>query len=188
MLFSKEDSLVEIWQVVKHELHRGALDVKHPFHWVNLGTISGDFPSVRTVVMRRVSEELHFFVYTDYRSKKCSDLKVNPNATLHFYHPKKQVQIRVKTKAKLHFQDELAENLCKTIPAHRGSEYTGAKAPGTPISNSLEGWNQGDLENHFFTVLELEPFEIDVLQLRKEGHLRVLFAKDKDWEGTWLVP
>jgi hypothetical protein len=36
--------------------------------------------------------------------------------------------------------------------------------------------------------LDLEPLEIEVLQLRKEGHLRVLFAKEKDWEGTWLVP
>jgi Pyridoxamine-phosphate oxidase len=111
MLFKDTDSLEEIWQAVKHELHRGALDVKHPFHWVNLGTVSGDFPSVRTVVLRKVSEELHFFVYTDDRSEKCSDLKSNPNATLHFYHPKKQVQIRVKTQAKLHFQDDLSKEI-----------------------------------------------------------------------------
>ncbi|WP_439475155.1 pyridoxamine 5'-phosphate oxidase family protein [Algoriphagus formosus] len=188
MLFSKEESLEEIWQAVKHELHRGALDLKHPFHWVNLGTVSGDFPSVRTVVLRKVSEELHFFVYTDYRSEKCSDLKSNPNATLHFYHPKKQVQIRVKTQAKLHFQNELAEKLWETIPNHRRSEYSGVQTPGIPISNPQEGWNQGDFENHFFTVLELEPLEVEVLQLRKEGHLRVLFAREKEWEGTWLVP
>ncbi|NVK50784.1 MAG: pyridoxamine 5'-phosphate oxidase family protein [Cyclobacteriaceae bacterium] len=188
MLFSKAESLEEIWQAVKHELHRGALEVKHPFHWVNLGTVSGDFPSVRTVVLRKVSEELHFFVYTDYRSKKCSDLKNNSYAALHFYHPKKQVQIRIKAKSKLHFRDELAKELWKKIPNHRRSEYTGAHAPGTPISNSLDGSTERDLENHFFTVLKLEPLEIDVLQLRKEGHLRVLFAKDKDWEGTWLMP
>ena len=188
MLFSKEESLEEIWQAVKHELHRGALDVKHPFHWVNLGTVSEDFPSVRTVVLRKVSEELHFFVYTDYRSEKCSDLKSNPNATLHFYHPKKQVQIRIKTLATLHFKDEMAKEIWKTIPEQRRSEYTGAQAPGTSISSPQKGWNRGDLENHFFTVLEMVPIEIEVLQLQREGHLRVLFAKEKDWEGTWLVP
>jgi hypothetical protein len=115
-------------------------------------------------------------------------LKANPNATLHFYHPKKQVQIRIKAQAKLHFKDELAENFWETIPTHRRSEYSGAQAPGTPISNPQEGWNQGDLENHFFAVLELEPLEIEVLQLSKKGHLRVLFAREKDSEGTWLVP
>jgi len=188
MLFSKEESLEEIWQAVKHELHRGALDAKHPFHWVNLGTVSGEFPSVRTVVLRKVNENLHFFIFTDYRSEKCSDLKVNPNATLHYYHPKKQVQIRIKAETKLHFQNEWAAEFWKTIPSHRRSEYTGAQAPGTPISNHKEGWMEVDSEHHFFTVLEFIPLEIEILQLRKEGHLRVLFSKGSDWEGTWLVP
>ncbi|WP_026947907.1 pyridoxamine 5'-phosphate oxidase family protein [Algoriphagus marincola] len=188
MLFKDTDTLEEIWQAVKHELHRGALDAKHPFHWVNLGTVPGEFPSVRTVVLRIVNEDLNFFVYTDYRSEKCSDLQQNPNASLHFYHPKKQVQVRVKTLAKLHFQDDLAKEIWKAIPAHRRSEYTAAQAPGTPISSPQEGWNQGDLENHFFCVLELEPLEIEVLQLRRKGHLRLMFSKDKDWKGAWLVP
>ncbi|MBY5952063.1 pyridoxamine 5'-phosphate oxidase family protein [Algoriphagus marincola] len=188
MLFKDTDTLEEIWQAVKHELHRGALDAKHPFHWVNLGTVPGEFPSVRTVVLRIVNEDLNFFVYTDYRSEKCSDLQQNPNASLHFYHPKKQVQVRVKTLAKLHFQDDLAKEIWKAIPAHRRSEYTATQAPGTPISSPQEGWNQGDLENHFFCVLELEPLEIEVLQLRREGHLRLMFSKDMDWKGAWLVP
>ena len=188
MLFKDIDSLEEIWQAVKHELHRGALDVKHPFHWVNLGTVSGDFPSVRTVVLRKVSEELHFFVYTDYRSEKCSELDQNSNASLHFYHPKKQVQIRVKTQAKLHFQDDLAKEIWKTIPVHRRSEYTGVQAPGTLISLPEDGWTLSNSENHFFCVLEFSPMEIEVLQLRREGHLRLMFSKEKDWKGAWLVP
>lgn len=188
MLLQQEDSLENVWQAVKHELHRGALDAKHPFHWVNLGTVSENFPSVRTVVLRKVSEGLHFFVFTDYRSEKCSDLGVNLNSTLHFYHPKKQVQIRIKTQALLHYQNELAEEFWKTIPSHRRSEYTGAQAPGTPVSHPVAGWSEGDVSNHFFTVLELVPLEIEVLQLRREGHLRVMFSKKSDWEGTWLVP
>lgn len=188
MLFSKEESLEEIWQAVKHELHRWALDAKHPFHWVNLGTVSGKFSSVRTVVLRKVNEDLNFFVNTDFRSEKCSDLQQNPNASLHFYHPKKQVQIRVKTQAKLHFQDDLVKEIWKTIPVHRRSEYTSAQAPGTFISLPEDGWTASNSENHFFCVLEFSPMEIEVLQLRREGHLRVMFSKDKDWKGAWLVP
>lgn len=188
MLFQNTDTLEEIWQAVKHELHRGALDAKHPFHWVNLGTVSGEFPSVRTVVLRKLNQELDFFVFTDYRSEKCSDFRQNPNAVLHFYHPKKQAQIRVKAQTKLHFQNECAVEFWNTIPNHRKSEYTGAQAPGTPISHREKGWKEENSSEHFFCVLEFSPVEIEVLQLRRDGHLRVHFSKKADWEGSWLVP
>lgn len=188
MLFQDKDTKDEIWQAVKHELHRGALDAKHPFHWVNLGTVSNEFPSVRTVVLRKLTEELHFFVYTDYRSEKCSDLKQNSHATLHLYHPKKQVQIRVKVQTILHFQDEMSNKLWQTIPSHRRSEYTGSQAPGTKISSPDDGWKEGDSNIHFFTVLEFIPQELEVLQLSKNGHLRIVFNEENEWEGNWLTP
>jgi hypothetical protein len=71
----------------------------------------------------------------------------------------------------------------KTIPVHRRSEYTGAQAPRTPISLPEGGWTASNSENHFFCVLEFSPMNIEVLQLRREGHLRVMFSKDKDWKG-----
>ncbi|WP_297337512.1 pyridoxamine 5'-phosphate oxidase family protein [Algoriphagus sp.] len=188
MLFQNTDRLEEIWKAVKHELHRGALDVKHPFHWVNLGTVSGEFPSVRTLVLRKLTQELDFLFFTDYRSEKCRELRVNQNVTLHFYHPKKQVQIRVKAQSNLHFQNELAAKFWNEIPPHRRSEYTGAQAPGTSISHPQEGWEDGNSSDHFFSVLEFSPVEIEALQLRREGHLRVRFSKKADWEGIWLVP
>ncbi|MFC3415979.1 pyridoxamine 5'-phosphate oxidase family protein [Algoriphagus hitonicola] len=188
MLFQNTDTLEEILQTVKHELHRGALDAKHPFHWVNLGTFGKDFPEVRTVVLRMLTQDLDFLVFTDFRSEKCRDLRKNQKATLHFYHPKKQVQIRVNAQTKLHFQDELANEIWNTIPNHRRSEYTGAQAPGTSISRPEEGWKEGISSDHFFCVLEFSPVEIEALQLRREGHLRVHFSKKADWEGSWLVP
>ncbi|MGM0946456.1 MAG: pyridoxamine 5'-phosphate oxidase family protein [Bacteroidota bacterium] len=188
MLFQDTDTLKEIWQAIKHELHRGALDTKHPFHWVNLGTVSGEFPSQRTVVLRKVNENLQFFVYTDYRSEKCRELMENQNASLHFYHPKKQVQIRVNAQTKLHFQNELAAEFWQAIPSHRRSEYSGAKAPGTLISHPEEGWEERSSSDHFFCVLEFSPVEIEALQLRRAGHLRIQFMKKTEWEGAWLVP
>lgn len=188
MLFQESDSVIEIWQMLKHELHRGALDAKHPFHWFNLGTISDDFPSVRTVVLRRLSEELHFLVFTDHRSEKCTELKGNPNASLHFYHPKRQTQVRIKAQSIVHFQDGLTEELFQTIPPHRRAEYKGLRAPGTTIPNPAAGWKLGESSSHFFSVLEFLPLEIEVLQLSREGHLRALFSKSKDWDGIWLMP
>ena len=188
MLFQENESLEEIWKAVKHELHRGALDPKHPFHWINLGTVSGNFPAVRTVVLRKLSEEFQFLVYTDHRSEKCSDLRNNPNASLHFYHPKKQVQIRIKAQAILHFGDDLANEHWNSIPPHRKSEYTSPQAPGTPLSKPGNDRIERDGSGHFFSVLEFTPIEIDVLQLQKTGHLRVSFSKETDWKGIWVAP
>lgn len=186
MLFSHSDKPTDIWQSIKHELHRGALDPKHPFRYVNLGTESRGFPQIRTVVLREVIQELDFLVFTDYRSEKVREIQSSPMIAIHFYHPKKMLQIRVEAMAEIHFQNELSEQYWKKIPDGRKSEYTGSLAPGTPISNPDFGWEWS--EKSFFTVLKISPQRIEALQLSKEGHLRIQFEKEKDWEGQWLVP
>lgn len=186
MLFSSKESPPEIWQSIKHELHRGALDPKHPFRYVNLGTIRQKYPQVRTVVLREVTQELDFLVFTDYRSEKVSEIQSAPMVALHFYHPKKMLQIRVEAKAEIHFQDELSERYWKGIPEARRSEYTGMLPPGNEISNPELSWEISD--KSFFTVLKIIPQQVEALQLRREGHLRIVFEKGKDWKGQWLVP
>lgn len=186
MLFSSKESPPEIWQSIKHELHRGALDPKHPFRYVNLGTIRQKYPQVRTVVLREVTQELDFLVFTDYRSEKVSEIQSASMVALHFYHPKKMLQIRVEAKAEIHFQDELSERYWKGIPEARRSEYTGMLPPGNEISNPELSWEISD--KSFFTVLKIIPQQVEALQLRREGHLRIVFEKGKDWKGQWLVP
>jgi pyridoxamine 5'-phosphate oxidase len=186
MLFSHSDNPTDIWQAIKHELHRGALDPKHPFRYVNLGTKGQEYPQVRTVVLREVTQELEFLVFTDFRSEKVREIQSAPTVALHFYHPKKMLQIRVEAKAEIHFQDEISEHYWRKIPDARKSEYTGSHAPGSPISNLDLGWEMSD--KSFFTVLNISPQQIEALQLSKEGHLRIQFGKGNQWKGRWLVP
>jgi len=89
MLFSATDSFSAIWQTLLHELHRGALDPKHPFRYLTVATVGEQFPQVRTVVMRQFTADLEFLVYTDARSSKVQELLEVPRVSLHFYHPKK---------------------------------------------------------------------------------------------------
>ena len=90
MLFSTTDSLADIWQTLLHELHRGALDPKHPFRYLTVATIGEQFPQVRTVVLRQFTADLEFLVYTDARSSKVQELLEVPRVSLLFYHPKKE--------------------------------------------------------------------------------------------------
>jgi general stress protein 26 len=186
MLFSRKESPTEIWQSIKHELHRGALDPKHPFRYVNLGTMGKGFPQVRTVVLREVTQGIEFLVFTDFRSEKVKEIQNSPEVALHFYHPKKMLQVRVKAMAEVHFQDELSGLYWKGIPEVRRSEYSGILTPGKEISSPDLGGVLG--EESFFTVLKIDPKRIEALQLSREGHLRIQFEKEMDWSGQWLVP
>lgn len=186
MLFTQADFPPDIWQAVKHELHRGALDPKHPFRYVNLGTLGNGFPQVRTVVLRELTSEVEFLIFTDFRSEKVKEIQNSPKVNLHFYHPKKMLQIRVEARAEIYFEDEFSERYWKRIPEARRSEYMGIFPPGMQISSSELGYALG--EKSYFTVLKISPQRIEALQLCREGHLRIHFEMQNDWEGQWIVP
>lgn len=187
MLLTSTDTPLKVWQTLLHELHRGALDPKHPFRYLTLATEGNHFPQLRTVVLRKITPSLDFLVFTDSRSSKVKEMKETPRASLLFYHPKKQVQVRVKTTVSLHSEDELAKSYWAQLPEHRKSEYRSALAPGTPIDIPQEGWEETEMQN-FFSVLKFTPLSIDLLQLSKEGHLRLQFDLTSNWQGTWLTP
>ena len=187
MLFNSSDAPSQIWQNVLHELHRGALDPKHPFRFLTLATAGAQFPQIRTVVLRQLSPAMEFLVYTDARTAKVQDLLETPRVSLLFYHPKKQFQVRVKAIATLHVEDALAQEHWKRVSKHRQSEYKSELAPGTRIETPDLGWETHSESAHF-SVLKFSPLSIEVLQLAREGHLRMQIELAAGWQGTWLVP
>jgi pyridoxamine 5'-phosphate oxidase len=187
MLFNSSDAPSQIWQNVLHELHRGALDPKHPFRFLTLATSGAQFPQVRTVVLRQLSPAMEFVVYTDVRTAKVQDLLTTPRVSLLFYHPKKQVQVRIKAIATLHVEDAIAQEHWKRVSGKRQSEYKSGLAPGTRIESPDLGW-EAHSESAHFSVLKFSPLAIEVLQLAREGHLRIQFDLASGWQGTWLVP
>ncbi|MHA7131525.1 pyridoxamine 5'-phosphate oxidase family protein [Algoriphagus namhaensis] len=190
MLFNQENTTEEIWQMLRHELNRGALDPKHAFRYLNLGTFGQDYPEVRTVVLRKVDEELNFYIYTDQRSDKVQSLVTNPNACLHFYHPKKRVQVRVQAKCHIHHLDEVAGKFWNKIQGDAQKAYTSQLAPGSVIHDPREAWTwPEEKDERFFAVLLFRPISLEALQLDGLNHLRIHFSKaDTDWVGEWLVP
>ena len=187
MLFTSLDVPTQIWQTVLHELHRVALDPKHPFRYLTLATAGTHFPQVRTVVLRQLTSNLEFLVYTDARSAKVQDLLEVPRVSLLFYHPKKQVQVRVKALATLHVTDDLAQEHWKRISERRQLEYASELAPGVRIEKPEYGW-ETNVEIAHFSVIKFSPLSIEVLQLAKDGHLRIQFELASGWQGNWLVP
>ena len=189
MLFTQKEHPAEIWQTLKHELHRGALDSKHPFRYVILGTLSESGPQIRTVVLRSVSKSLEFYVFTDFRSAKVAELRQSPVACLHFYHPGKRVQIRVHATANLHSQDELSRAFWAKVQGDAQKAYTSTLPPGMGIPAPEDAYHWLDPgEDRYFTVLRFIPEQVEALQLNGLRHLRIVFSQSEAWQGQWLVP
>jgi len=190
MLFTRENTPTEIWKTLVHEIHRGALDTKHPFRYLNLGTMGKEYPEVRTVVLRKVDEQLNCLVYTDFRSAKVSEILANPLVLIHFYNPKQRVQVRIQARVIVHHQDSLASTYWSQVQGDAQKAYNSTLAPGSKIEipGQAYDWPE-EMDSRFFAVLELAPKAIEALQLDGLNHLRINFSKKQEnWEGEWLVP
>jgi len=187
MLISASDTPEIIWPKLLEELKQGVAEASHPFRYLTLATQGLHFPQVRTVVLREITSSLQLVVFTDYRSGKVSELVEKPRASLLFYHPTKKVQVRIKALAGVHAGDEFAQGYWRSLAAHNRKEYTHLLAPGTKLKGPEQGATWNEKEN-FFAVIAFSPLTIEVLQLTKQGHLRMQFDQASAWQGTWLAP
>ncbi|MCE2709060.1 MAG: pyridoxamine 5'-phosphate oxidase family protein [Algoriphagus sp.] len=187
MLITSLDSPEKIWPKLLGELQQGVAEASHPFRYLTLATQGLHFPQVRMVVLREITSSLQLVVFTDFRSGKVSELIEKPRASLLFYHPTKKVQVRIKALASVHAGDEFAQGYWRSLAAHNRKEYTSLLAPGTKLNGPEQGtaWNE---KENFFTVIAFSPLSIEVLQLSKQGHLRLEFDQASAWQGKWLAP
>ncbi len=177
-----------IFQELKDELQKAVVHKGHPFRYFTLGTVGLDNTSrLRTVVLRNISEDLVLTFYTDKRSKKITHIKENKKVCLLFYHPEKQIQLKIDGNAKINSEEESKNAIWKTIHPNAKREYSSNQAPGTTITNpdNMEYLSDED----FFCLVEINCFKIEYLKLQRPHHLRVRFSKANDsWESEFLVP
>jgi len=185
-----DHSLSEILQTVKAELRKGSVQKKHPFQNVVLSTVNENKVASRWVVLRKITEEENFLIFTDHRSDKVAQIKKNSNCTLLFYHNRQGLQIRVNGSAEIHHQDALTEKYWPGVKGSSAKNYITKLPPGTEIASKEEGYNwENNPDGRHFAILEIVPEQMEVLQLGKEGHIRAVFTRKKeDWVGTFLVP
>lgn len=176
-----------ILQQIKNELINGSVKRGHPFKYFSLGTLSGQIPQQRTVVLRKVQPNLKLLFYTDKRSAKVQQIETNNTVSALFYHPKKMVQIQIEGKADIKENPEMLRKIWKSIPEKSKRDYTSILPPGveTEHPDNLEYLT----ENNHFCMVEIQPYRIEYLKLKQPHHLRVKFIKSgKDWNGSYLIP
>lgn len=182
--------LDEIPLLLLAELRKGSVKKKHPFRNAVFSTTVDQLPRSRWVVFRELTEEQHFLIFTDARSEKVRELKENANCGLLFYHNRQGVQIRIDGTAVIHMQDEWTEKYWPGVKGSSVKSYSSVHPPGSRIEDRTEGDRYSENPTGgCFSVIELKPSRMEVLQLGRAAQIRAEFIRFEDgWEGSFLVP
>ncbi|WP_053405402.1 pyridoxamine 5'-phosphate oxidase family protein [Persicobacter sp. CCB-QB2] len=178
-------------ELAKTEFIRSKTTPYHPFKYIALATVNAKdgSPEVRTVVTRAISEELGVIFYTDSRSPKVQQMMKEEKVSLLFYHPKKQLQIRMKGRARIIAEEEQAfqDGLDQVQDTGKIKDYSTVASPSSNLLAGIGDQPYGQKVN--FAAIEVTPEELDVLLLENGGHYRAKFTKEIDgWEANPLVP
>ncbi|MFD0798006.1 pyridoxamine 5'-phosphate oxidase family protein [Maribacter chungangensis] len=172
----------------KQELKHSLVKKGHPFRYFTLATVGLDpMARLRTVVLRQITEDFKLIFYTDRRSKKMTHITENPKVSCLFYHPKQLLQLKIEGKARVVNDEKILKKYWHGIQPNSRKDYLSEQTPGSTLNNPDELQYLND-DNHF-SMVEIEPFKIEYLKLKRPNHLRVRFSKsNNDWDGEFLVP
>ncbi|MDP3392746.1 pyridoxamine 5'-phosphate oxidase family protein [Sediminibacterium sp.] len=182
-----------------NRLVNGAIKSRDAFHTPCVGSISKGELSMRTVVLRKalpLERELRF--HTDIRSRKWEELSLNNSISALFYDVSARIQLRVKGKAILHFNDEITlEAWQKTSLSSRRCYLTlyppssFSDIPTSGLSEDIEQekftLEESECGQQHFGIVDIQVESIDWLWLNHAGHRRAYF----DYMSgvyKWMVP
>jgi hypothetical protein len=189
--------LEEVWKMLK----RGVTHFRDPFHWPVLGTTGKDGCSLRTVILRQLLVPDRILVcHTDSRATKAEEISDSNKVSWLFYHPKKQVQVRITGRATLHTEDQIADDQWAATRITSRLNYCALQPPGTPVDRPSAGLPDF-LINKVPTLLESEKGRanfmaiacridsIDWVLLSILGNRRARFEWHENMlRTTWLIP
>lgn len=189
-----------LWEFAWQLLLRAKNDRKHPFRTPVFCTVSPTLhPRSRTLVLRNVlRDEARLWCYTDRRSQKAVDISTNPKVAWTFWSPKQQLQVNVAGTAAW-LNEGRANQFFKSMPKHGRKAYATLSAPGSPQQELTSGlpdnWEDIDIEATkyaaaYFGVLVTQMERLEVLQLSRSGHQRLLGTRGHggNWTLDWLTP
>lgn len=182
-------------------IQKGVNNYKNPYHFPILGTVIDGKCNLRTVILRQFNETERMLVcHTDKRAPKVLEISKNQNISWLFYHPKKQVQLRIRGIGELHNDDPFADEKWSETRLTSRLNYCSELPPGTSIDNPSSGLPDL-LLNKIPTLINTEKgranfttiscrFEsMDWLRLNVLGNRRANFNWNKtEINATWVIP
>lgn len=152
-------------------------------------------PTARMVLLKSYGPE-GFKFFTNYESRKGSDLAENPQASLLFYWPPFNRQVRVEGKVEKVPENESAEYFNRRPFASRVSAYISQQSRPVPNRDFLvkaanEVFSRGNVERPpFWGGFILRPVNVEFWQGQSDRlHDRIVYIKENDkWTIQRLAP
>lgn len=170
-------------------------DRRSPVHTPVLATTGPDGAAeARTVVLRHASRSRNSVrFHTDRRSDKVAQLGRDPRCSMLAYDPEAKIQLRLRGKATLHRDDDIAEAAWSASRISSLACYAQPVGAATRLTNPREAAIGAvpDLEfaraNFCAVVMSID--RIEWVYLHHCGHRRALWERNgPGWTGTWLAP
>jgi len=161
---------------------------------------AADGMNAYTVVLREANTEGYELIfYTDHRSPKVEQMKLDRRVTVVMYNDVEKLQLTFKGKALIYYQDELSHRHWLKSGYKGRRSYLAQPAPSTPINEPDDGlahlqgkdFEDADLTGYEnFAVVSVKVNYLEYLQLNREGNRRANFnlVEGSDWQGSWLIP
>lgn len=189
--------LDSIWEMLK----RGSEHFHDPFHWPILGTTGKEGCRMRCVILRRfILPDRVLVCHTDSRAGKVHEITDSDKVSWLFYHPKKMIQLRISGTARLHKDDQFADEQWSSSGLTSRLNYCAIQPPGTVIEKPSSGLPDF-LLNKVPNILESERGRknfmaisstinsMDWLLLSILGNRRARFDWDNErLSASWLIP
>ena len=154
----------------------------------------------RVVVLRKADQKNNFIQFhSDIRSSKVEKIKKNPNCSILFYGKNEKIQLRLKTKCEVNFNNEITKMSWEKTGHVSRKCYLVNNGPGTVSDKPTSGLND-KFDNFDFTkeeseegyknfsVIKCKIISIEWLYLAAKGHRRALINFEGSKKVTWLVP
>lgn len=181
------------------QLVNGSIKSKSPFHTPCIATLNNGDVSMRTVVLRKaipLLKELRF--HTDIRSNKWIELQNNNSISALFYDASTRIQIRVKGKATLHFNNTItSEAWQKTTLSSRRCYLTQVSPssfsaiPTSGLSEAVEQEKftlaESEAGAQHFGIVSIQVESLEWLWLNHAGHRRAFFDYVHN-RFSWMIP
>ena len=177
----------------------GATKSKDSFHTPSIATLSQSEVSMCTVVLRKaIPTERALRFHTDIRSNKWAELALNNSISALFYDASARIQLRVKGKAILHFNNELTREAWKKTTLSSRKCYLTEFSPSSLVASPTSGLAEAIEQENFsllesevgyqnFGIVSIQVESIDWLWLNHAGHRRAFFDYKRD-SFQWMIP
>ena len=195
--YGLEDLEEHIW----HQLDQAIYQKNDPFRVPALASSAPNGIGLRSIVLRELLSTEHILLFhSDRRASKIAEIQADNRVSLLFYHPEKQIQIRMQGLGTIHENNDIAQKQWEKTSVGSLKVYLTKYAPGESVAEPISGipsqfetkkLQREEIEpgRKNFAVIMFKAQFIDWLWIDQKGHKRAQFTYiGKTVNRTWVIP